>query len=95
MEFEDLALLFVSTQAEFGTATVWVDPVLISVLAYNGSADEDLAIAWAGETDGCELLGCYALDDGRDLILLKRLHTKQSILDAVLELQEAIEKRFA
>lgn len=94
MEFEELAPLFVSRSAEFGTATVWVGDVFISVISYNGSHDEDLALAWAADADGAELFACYALDDGRDFILLKRLHTKQSILDAILELQEAIEKRF-
>ena len=94
MEFEQLAPLFVSRCAEFGTATVWVGDVLISVISYNGTHDEDLALAWASEADGAELLACYPLDDGRDLMLMKRLHTKQSVLDAILELQDAIEKRF-
>lgn len=94
MEFEELAPLFVSRSAEFGTATVWVGDVFISVLSYNGSHDEDEALKWALEVDDTELFACYPMSDGRDFLLMKRLHTKQSILDAVLELQEAIEKRF-
>lgn len=94
MQFEDLAPLFVSRSAEFGTATVWVGDVMISVISYLGTTDEDAAFEWANEVDDTELLGIYPMDDGRDFTLMKRLHTKQSIVDAVLELQEAIEKSF-
>lgn len=94
MEFEELAPLFVSRCAEFGTATVWVGDIFISVISYNGSHDEDLAIEWALEADEVELYAVYALDDGRDFQLMRRLHVKQSLLDAVMELQDAVEKRF-
>lgn len=95
MDLETLAQLLVSRFAEFDTATVWVGDTLISIVSYNGTHDEDLAIEWANEVDDTEVLAIFALDDGRDFTLLKRLHSKQSMLDAVLELQEAIEKRFA
>lgn len=94
MDLEELAQLLVSRFAEFGTATVWVGDTLISVMAFNGTQDEDLALEWALEVDDFELLTVIPMLDGRDFLLCKRLHTKQSLLDAVIELQEAIEKRF-
>ncbi len=95
MDLEELAQLLVSRFAEFNTATVWVGDLLISVISYNGSHDEDQAIAWANDIDETELLAVFPMDDGRDFLLLKRLHTKQSMIDAVLEVQDVIEKRFS
>ena len=94
MEFEELAPLFVSRCAEFDTATVWVGDIFISVISYNGSHDEDLAMDWALQVDDVELYAIYPLDDGRDFQLMRRMHVKQGLLEAVMELQEAVEKRF-
>ena len=95
MDVEELAQLLVARFAEFGTATVWVGDTLLSIVSFNGTHDEDLAIEWANEVDGFEVLAVFPMNDGRDFTLCKRLHTKQSVLEAVVELQEAIEKRFA
>lgn len=94
MQFQELAPLFVSRSGEFGTAIVWVGDIFISCMSHNGSADEQAAMAWALEADDVELLAIYPLEDGRDFILMKRLHTKQSLLGAVMELQDAVDKRF-
>jgi hypothetical protein len=49
------------------------------------TAGEDAVTAWVTAQDDSILLGWVPMDDGRDFVLLGRLHTKQSYRDAVAE----------
>lgn len=95
MQLGDIAHLLTSRHAEIGTAVVLVGDIMISILVEPFSPDEAEAIDWANQVDDTELLAVFGMSDGRDFILLKRLHTKQSVADAVLELQQAIDKNFS
>lgn len=46
---------------------------------------EDAVMAWAQSQDGSELIDVLALADGRDYMVLRRLHTKQSFREALAE----------
>lgn len=46
---------------------------------------EDAVVTWARLQDDCTLVGTHHLSDGRDLILLERLHSKQSLEEATME----------
>lgn len=61
-----------------------LDIVLISKPFTPG---EDAVLFWAVCQDASVLVDIYPLDDGRDVILLQRLHTGQSLIDAVKEQQ--------
>lgn len=53
---------------------------------------EDAVLAWCIAQDGSFLVEVSTLPDGRDLFLLRRLHTKQTLQDAIREQALHLEK---
>ncbi len=90
-----LGNLLATNQLQLATASAFVSALYIIVVSAPFSADEEEVMAWVCEQDDTELLGITPLPNGMDLMVLERLHTKQSVQDACLEQQESIRKSFA
>jgi hypothetical protein len=68
-----------------GDSEGWCGPSLMALCLRPFTPGEDAVIAWACAQDDAVLLEVLHLDDGRDYIVLERLHTKQSLRAALAE----------
>lgn len=90
-----LGHLLATHHLQLEAASAFVSALYIVVVCAPFSQDEEEVMAWVCDVDDTELLGITPLPNGMDLIVLERLHTKQNMIDACLEQQEAIRKSFA
>lgn len=70
-----------------GESVAYVGALEVVIISKPFTPGEDAVFAWANSADETTLVDIAPLDDGRDFILLKREHTKQSLEDAVREFQ--------
>jgi hypothetical protein len=68
-----------------GDSEGWCGPSLMSLLLRPFTPGEDAVVAWACAQDDAALLEVVHLSDGRDYVVLERLHTKQTIRAALAE----------
>lgn len=68
-----------------GDSEGWCGPSLIALLLRPFTPGEDAVVTWARAQDDTALLDVVHLADGRDYIVLERLHTKQSLREALSE----------
>lgn len=72
-------------QFAVGGSEAYLGATVIVLIAKPFTAGEDAVVTWALLQDDCFLVGTHHMGDGRDLILLERLHRKQSLEEANLE----------
>lgn len=70
-----------------GDCEGWSGPSLMVLVIKPFTPGEDAVIAWAQAQDDAEVLDVLHLQDGRDYVVLMRLHSKQSLRDALAEQQ--------
>jgi hypothetical protein len=68
-----------------GESRAYLGAFTITLLTKPFTAGEDAAITWALLQDECAMIGCHHMSDGRDLMLLERMHVTQSRQDAINE----------
>jgi hypothetical protein len=83
-----------SRHVKVGNSEGWAGANFIVLMANPFTAGEDAVIAWAKAQDDAELVDVVGLGDGRDYVILRRLHTKQTYNDALRE-QENYARTFA
>lgn len=59
------------------------------------TAGEEAVLTWCAAQDGATVSELASLPDGRDIIVLRRLHTRQTIHDAIRETEEHLAKTLA
>lgn len=70
-----------------GESEAYLGALDVIVISKPFTAGEDAVMSWVNAQDGVELSGITPIPDGRDLMLLTRQHTRQSLSEAVLEVQ--------
>lgn len=73
-----------------GDSFAFVGPVFALAVLRLETPAADAVAAWVDAQDSVELVASAPLPDGRDVALLRRLHTKQSMSEALEE-----QRRFA
>jgi len=68
-----------------GDSEGWCGPSLMALALRPFTPGEDAVVAWAKAQDDAVLLDVVHLSDGRDYIVLERLHTKQTLRAALAE----------
>lgn len=68
-----------------GDSEGWCGPSLMVLILRPFTPGEDAVVAWALALDDTNVLTVLHLRDGRDYIVLERLHTKQTLRAALKE----------
>lgn len=68
-----------------GDSEGWCGPSLISLVLRPFTPGEDAVVLWACAQDDAVLLDMVHLTDGRDFVVLQRLHTTQTLRQALAE----------
>lgn len=76
-----------SRKVRAGESEAYLSALDIVVISKPFTAGEDAVMSWVNAQDGTTLSAITPLVDGRDLLHLRREHTRQSLGDAVLEHQ--------
>ena len=74
-----------SRHIKVGNSEAWCGANFIVLIANPFTAGEDAVVAWARAQDDAELVDVIGLTDGRDYVILRRLHSKQTYQDALRE----------
>lgn len=76
-----------------GDAAGYCGALEIVLISRSFTPAEDAVVAWAVAQDDSELDEITYLPDGRDLMILRRAHVRQSLVDAVVEQRRHISRR--
>jgi len=68
-----------------GDSEGWCGPSLMALVLRPFTPGEDAVVAWAKAQDDAVLLDVVHLADGRDYMVLERLHSKQTLRAALAE----------
>ena len=90
-----LGYLLASRHLKLETASAFVTSTYVVVISAPFSLEEEEVMTWVQDVDETRLLGIVPLPDGLDLMILERLHTKQSAEEACQEQIEAMQKNFS
>lgn len=71
-----------------GESEAYLGPLDVIVISKPFTAGEDAVMSWVSAQDDVDLMSFTHLSDGRDVLFLNRLHTRQSLTDALLESQQ-------
>lgn len=71
-----------------GDSEAWCGPSIIAAVLRPFTAGEDAVVMWIRHQDDTALLDLVHLADGRDYVVLERLHTTQSRQQALVEQRE-------
>jgi hypothetical protein len=71
-----------------GDSEGWCGPSLMALILRPFTPGEDAVVAWATAQDDTNLLDLVHMADGRDYVVLERLHVKQSLRQALQEQNE-------
>lgn len=73
-----------------GNSEAYVGALEIVVISKPFTAGEDAVMSWVNAQDETLLIDATPLPDGRDVLFLRRQHSKQSLTEAVLEHQRHV-----
>ena len=90
-----LGHLLATNQLQLATASAFVSALYIVVVSAPFSEEEEELMTWVADIDDTRLLGIIPIPNGMDIMVLERMHTKQSMEDACLEQLETMRKNFA
>jgi len=76
-----------------GDSEGWCGPVLMTAITRPFTPGEDAVFAWLLLQDDSTLLDIIHLTDGRDYIVFRRQHTRQTLREALVEQETFIAAR--
>lgn len=76
-----------------GGSEGWCGPILMTAITKPFTAGEDAVFAWLSRQDDSTLLELIHLEDGRDYIVLRRLHVTETLREALAEQERFIASR--